>query len=222
MRRRGAVSSATRDGRYAHAGTAFADRLRAALTLRLPGGILWCSPSRDFMGSGDFMDIAAIRLLVLDVDGVLTDGRLTFTEDGERTKTFHVRDGCAIRLWRRCGGQVAILSGRRVPVVSARAEELGIELVRLGVSDKGDAFVSLVGDAGCDVRETAYVGDDAPDLAPMRRCGLAVAVADAAPVVKRAADLITRRGGGAGAVAEVVEYVLRAQGRWPRDALSPV
>jgi len=160
------------------------------------------------------MDLALIRLLILDVDGVLTDGRLVITADAAVGQAFHVQDGCAIKLWRRCGGKAAILSGRDCVGVTNRVKELGVEWVRLGVTDKLAGYQELLGATDCGDDRVAYMGDDLPDLRPMSRCGFPVAVADAAPAVKRASRYVTRRPGGRGAVAEVVELLLRRQHRW--------
>ena len=166
------------------------------------------------------MDFASIKLLILDVDGVLTDGRVVRTSHGEGDKRFHVQDGCAIKLWERCGGKVAIISGRGGESVNLRAAELGIEWVHTEITDKPLAYEKVLATAGCDDTAAAYVGDDLPDLAVMRRVGLSVAVADAAFAVKQIADYVTRRCGGCGAVAEVVELLLRKQGRWSRTLLT--
>lgn len=159
---------------------------------------------------------ALIELLILDVDGVLTDGRLTTASGGESAKSFYVQDGCAIKLWQRCGGKVAILSGRSSEAVTRRATELAIEWVHLAVTDKLSAYDDIVASTGCDDAAVAYLGDDLPDVGPMLRCGFPVAVANAVPAVKRASLYVTRRGGGEGAVAEVVELLLRKQKRWSR------
>lgn len=157
---------------------------------------------------------ASIDLLILDVDGVLTDGRLTPLPGGEASKAFYVQDGCALKLWQRCGGQTAILSGRSDTAVLRRAAELGIECVRTGVSDKTAAYGEILASLGFRDAAVAYLGDDLPDLGPMARCGFPVAVANAASAVKRVATYVTRRGGGAGAVAEVVELLLRKRNQW--------
>ena len=165
------------------------------------------------------MDPTAINLIILDVDGVLTDGRVTTSPDGDVAKGFHVHDGCALKLWQRSGGKVAILSGREGRQITQRASELGIEWVRMGVVNKSKVYTDLLALADCEDQAVAYVGDDLPDLGPMSRCGIAVAVANAVGPVKRAADYVTRRGGGSGAVAEVVEWLLRKKGLWSREAL---
>lgn len=163
------------------------------------------------------MDITAIQLLVLDVDGVLTDGRISMVSEGESAKAFYVQDGFAIKLWRASGGKVAILSGRSDGGVAQRAAELGIDCVHLDVDDKLAAFETILTSVGCDGAASGYMGDDRPDLQPMGRCGFPIAVFNAIPAVKRAAAYVTRRCGGAGAVAEAVEFILRRQGRWPRS-----
>ena len=160
------------------------------------------------------MNVARIELLILDVDGVLTDGRLIMGSYGEPAKAFHAQDGCAIKLWQQCGGKAAILSGRPSEAVGRRAAELGIEHVRTGVTDKLSAYVEIVSALGCTDTVVAYVGDDLPDISPMRRCGLPIAVANAVPAIKQVSQYVTRRRGGEGAVAEVVEILLRKQARW--------
>lgn len=165
------------------------------------------------------MDFGALQLLILDVDGVLTDGSVAAVEQHSVAR-FHVQDGCAIKVWRRCEGRVAILSGRAEAGVVERAAELGIEWVRLGVAEKQSEYESILKAAGCGDASVVYMGDDLPDLGPMGRCGFPVAVANAVPAIKRAASYVTRRRGGEGAVAEVVELVLRKQKRWNRSLLK--
>jgi len=154
-----------------------------------------------------------IKLLILDVDGVLTDGRLSPRAEDEPARWFHVHDGCAIKLWRRSGGKVAILSAREGRDVVNRAAELGIDWVKLGVADKLAGYEAILTSADCVDAAVAYVGDDLPDLGPMSRCAWSVAVGDATPAVKRAASYVTRLAGGCGAVAEVIELILRQQKR---------
>lgn len=160
------------------------------------------------------MDPRNIQTIVLDVDGVLTDGRITPGERGDLGKRFSVRDGFAIKQWMRSGGQIAILSGRRSPEVTRRAAELGIELVRQDAQDKGEALRELLRELNASADRVAYVGDDGPDLPAAEQCGLAVTVADGAPAVKKRAHLVTRQRGGEGAVAELIEWLMRKQGRW--------
>jgi 3-deoxy-D-manno-octulosonate 8-phosphate phosphatase (KDO 8-P phosphatase) len=152
-----------------------------------------------------------IRVLVLDVDGVLTDGRLYFGATGEEQKVFHVRDGAGIKAVQQLGITVAVLSGRRSPPTVQRCRELGIAEVFLGVEDKERAFEALCTRLGVTARECACVGDDTPDLPLLRQAGLGVAVADAHADVRRAAHRTTVTAGGQGAVREVCDWLLGAR-----------
>lgn len=158
--------------------------------------------------------LARVQLLLLDVDGVLTEGGVTWTNEGIEQKTFHIRDGLGIRLWQRAGGRTGIVTGRAGRVVQLRAEELGIGLVRQGVEDKLEATAAILAECGLAWEQTAFVGDDLPDLAVMTRCGVGVAVANACPEVVAAAAIVTRLPGGRGAVREVIEQMLKARGGW--------
>ncbi|WP_435017432.1 KdsC family phosphatase [Tundrisphaera sp. TA3] len=158
------------------------------------------------------MRCQAIELLVLDVDGVLTDGVIAIDDNGVETKHFHVRDGSAIALWRKAGKRVAILSGRSARCVDIRAAELGISPVIQGASDKGKPFLALLAELGLRSTQACYVGDDLADLPVMGVAGLAACPNDAAPEVRRSAHMITNRQGGRGAVREVIEKILDAQG----------
>ena len=153
-----------------------------------------------------------IRLLVLDVDGVLTDGRLYISAAGEELKVFHVRDGSGLVAAQRAGIAVAIISGRDSAAVTRRAAELGIRHVRQGVSDKGAEFDRLLAELGVAAEHAACVGDDTPDLPMLRRAGLAVAVADAHPALREAAHWITPSNGGLGAVRDVCDLLLSTRG----------
>lgn len=153
-------------------------------------------------------------MLIFDVDGVLTDGRIAPAEAGDTQKTFSSQDGYAIKVWRSQRRSVALISGRKSLLVDRRAAELGIDFVHTGIDDKIEAFGSVLAAAKVSAAEAAYVGDDLPDLPVMRRCGLPIAVANAVPDVKRAAAYVTRREGGLGAAAEVVEWLLRLEGKW--------
>jgi 3-deoxy-D-manno-octulosonate 8-phosphate phosphatase (KDO 8-P phosphatase) len=155
-----------------------------------------------------------LRVLVLDVDGVLTDGRLTYLPGGGEAKTFYARDGLGIQLLQAAGCRVAIVSGRESEVVARRARELSIELTFLGIADKVEAYESLLREQKLTEEEVAYVGDDLPDLPLIRRAGLSFAVADAAPEVRAAAHVVLRSGGGQGAVREACERILKAKGAW--------
>ncbi|MBS0375494.1 MAG: HAD hydrolase family protein [Proteobacteria bacterium] len=151
-----------------------------------------------------------IRLLVLDVDGVLTDGRLWFGADGESLKAFHVRDGAGIKAALAAGIEVAIISGRRSAAVERRAAELGLRHVQQGCEDKGAALRALAATIGVPLTAVACVGDDTPDLPMLALAALPVAVADAHPAVLAAARHVTRAGGGAGAVREICDLLLGA------------
>ena len=153
-----------------------------------------------------------IQLLVLDVDGVLTDGRLHLSAAGEEIKVFHVRDGSGLVAAQRAGITVAIISGRDSGAVTRRAAELGIRHVRQGVSDKGTELDRLLAELGVAAEHTACVGDDTPDLPMLRRAGLGVAVADAHPALREAAHWITPSNGGQGAVREVCDLLLSTRG----------
>lgn len=167
------------------------------------------------MTEPDHVQVAArIRLLCLDVDGVLTDGSIFLDDEGVETKRFFVRDGTGLRAWQRAGGTVAIITGRGGKAVQRRADELGIDIVRTGVGRKGPVFESILTELGIEAAEAAMVGDDLPDLPILERCGYPVAVQDAIPEVRNAARLVTERPGGHGAVREVVEHLLKARGEW--------
>lgn len=155
-----------------------------------------------------------IELLLVDVDGVLTDGVIALDDNGVETKHFHVRDGSAVTLWRKCGKRVAILSGRWAPAVDRRAAELGIAPVIQGASEKGAPFRALIRELGLDARQVCYVGDDLPDLPVLGAVGLAACPADAADEVRAVAHFVATAPGGKGAVREVVETVLKLQGVW--------
>ena len=155
-----------------------------------------------------------IELLVLDVDGVLTDGGIIVDDEGVETKVFFVRDGLAIKYWQRAGKKVAVVSARRSKATERRTEELGIEYLRQGTLDKLAVVDEILGAERLERRQACFVGDDVVDLAAMRAVGLGVAVADAAADVGPAATYVTQARGGRGAVREVIELVLRAQGRW--------
>lgn len=160
------------------------------------------------------LEVAArIRLLVLDVDGVLTDGRLFISASGEEFKVFHVRDGSGLVALQKAGVTVAIISGRDSAAVSRRAAELGIRHVQQGVADKAAALAALQRATGVAPGETACMGDDTPDLPMLQAAALAIAVADAHPAAKAAAHWVTTAGGGQGAVREACDLLLSARTR---------
>jgi 3-deoxy-D-manno-octulosonate 8-phosphate phosphatase (KDO 8-P phosphatase) len=155
-----------------------------------------------------------IDLLVLDVDGVLTDGSIVYDDDGVDRKSFYVRDGFGLKQWQLEGKQAALITGRTSKVVEVRAAELGLTPVIQGALDKLAGYRRLLEEKPLAPERICYVGDDLPDLPVLRRCGLAVAVADACPEVIAQAHFVTQARGGRGAVREVVELILRCQGRW--------
>jgi 3-deoxy-D-manno-octulosonate 8-phosphate phosphatase (KDO 8-P phosphatase) len=159
-------------------------------------------------------DLRTIEMLVLDVDGVLTDGRVITHSDGSESKCFHVLDGHGIRLWQRAGLQMAWLSGRVSTATMRRAEELQVQYVLQDCHVKLPALQQLLERLGMPAGKVAYVGDDLMDVPVLRYVGFAVAVADAVAEVRAHADYVTTRPGGRGAVREVIEYILKNSGRW--------
>ena len=157
---------------------------------------------------------AHVRLVILDVDGVLTDGRLYFGPQGEALKVFDVRDGHGIKLLRAAGIEVAILSSRRSEIVGVRARELGITRVLQGEADKRAGLQRLLADTDTVPAHCAFIGDDWPDLPVLAQVGLAATVADAVPEVRSVAHWIAPAAGGRGAVRQLAEFILRAQGRF--------
>jgi 3-deoxy-D-manno-octulosonate 8-phosphate phosphatase (KDO 8-P phosphatase) len=155
-----------------------------------------------------------IRLLLLDVDGVLTDGSIIYTDTGQEIKRFHTRDGLGLKLAMEAGIQVGIVTGRRGPALMHRCRNLGIDLVFDGIDDKGTALEHISGQLDIPKSQIAFVGDDLPDLPIMRRVGVAVAVADACPEIRQAAHMVTSASGGSGAVREVCQVLLQAMGTW--------
>jgi len=153
-----------------------------------------------------------IELVIFDVDGVLTDGSLFIGDDGQEYKAFNSRDGHGIRMLQECGIRAAILTGRQSEVVKHRTRDLGIELVMQGYRDKRPAFEALLKETGLTPDVVAYVGDDVVDLPVMKQVGLAIAVADAHPMVLEHADWVTRVNGGRGAARDVCEFLMRARG----------
>ncbi|MFN2579023.1 MAG: KdsC family phosphatase [Pyrinomonadaceae bacterium] len=155
-----------------------------------------------------------IKLLLMDCDGTLTDGRIWLTADGDEQKAFHAHDGQGISIWHGAGFKSGIISGRASSGVKRRAHELKVAYVHQYAKNKIVALEDIMADAGVSADECCFIGDDLGDIAILRRVGLAAAVADAAPETKDAAHYVTRLRGGAGAVREVVELILKAQNRW--------
>jgi 3-deoxy-D-manno-octulosonate 8-phosphate phosphatase (KDO 8-P phosphatase) len=160
-----------------------------------------------------------IKLLLLDVDGVMTDGRFTINDRGEETKAFNVKDGLGLKMLMSSGLEVVIVTGRRSQALAHRSRELGIEEVYQGVKDKNTVCQQLKKAKGLKKEQVCSLGDDIPDLAMFTESGLSIAVADAVKEVREAADFITKSNGGFGAVREACELILKCQGKW-RDALA--
>jgi YrbI family 3-deoxy-D-manno-octulosonate 8-phosphate phosphatase len=157
---------------------------------------------------------ARIKLLLMDCDGVLTDGRIWLFENGEEQKGFHTRDGLGIDLWHRAGFRSGIISGRRSSAVETRARTLGMSFLTQGHENKIQAFAEVVAQAGVMNAEVAYIGDDLNDVPLILQSGLGVAVADAAPEARESAHYVTKAHGGFGAVREAIELILKSKGRW--------
>ncbi len=156
-----------------------------------------------------------IKMLVLDVDGVMTDGSIILDSHGNETKAFHVRDGHGIKLVQKAGVRVAIITGRSSEVVNIRAGELGITEVHQGAADKLPVYDSLVSKYGLRDEQVAYIGDDSVDLSILMRVGFAAAVADADPSIRPHVDLIAKSKGGRGAVREIINFILKNRGTKP-------
>ncbi len=158
--------------------------------------------------------LAHIKLLLLDVDGVLTDGSLYFDHKGEEIKAFNSKDGLGLRLLMKAGIQVGIITGRKSKALQHRCENLGIDLMFENIQDKASVLDQIATRSGIGLQETAFVGDDLLDLALFGKVSVAIAVADAHPSVLKRADMITAAKGGAGAVREVCDAILREKGLW--------
>ncbi len=158
--------------------------------------------------------IARLKLLIFDVDGVLTDGSIIVTDSGEEAKRFHVRDGFAIKAAQKLGYEVGIITGRCTRAVTHRAEDLAIDRVIQRCSNKGEGISQMCEQAGIDVSEAFFMGDDLIDLPAMNRAGVAAAPADAASEVREVVDYVTQAKGGRGAVREAIEWLLKQRGQW--------
>ena len=162
----------------------------------------------------------ALRLILSDVDGVMTDGTVLLLPDGGEAKAFHIRDGLGIVLAQRAGLRTGLLSGRSSPVVARRAAELGMSVVRQGVSDKGAELRRILKEEGLEASQVAYIGDDVNDLPVMEAVALAAAPADAPVEVRARAFMVMEARGGQGCLREFVEAILRARGDWDRALAS--
>ena len=155
-----------------------------------------------------------IEILLADVDGVLTDGRVILSNQGIETKQFHIRDGMGVHLWHKAGYRFGVISMRSSQVVKMRAAELDVSIVRQGTVDKLATAMEILVEFGLSPQQACYLGDDLPDVRVIRAVGLGVAVADACAEAREAAAYVTLARGGGGAVREVVELILKAQRRW--------
>lgn len=159
-------------------------------------------------------DFEKIKLILSDVDGVLTDGGISFDNNGVESKQFHIKDGLGIKMWQRAGFRFGILTARTSHIVKVRSAELGIDIVRQGFESKLPTAETLAQNMNLSLEEVCYIGDDLTDLPVIRAVGLGVAVADAVSELLSAADLVTQKAGGKGAVRELIEQILRSTGRW--------
>ena len=166
------------------------------------------------LGSALADKIGKVKVLILDVDGVLTDGRIVISDDGQETKCFNVRDGHGLKMIRRAGVEVMFLTGRKSRVVEHRARELGVERLYQGALDKLAVLQEILNSTGLSPGQVAYMGDDIVDLPVLRRAGFSVTVSDAHEDVLKAVDLVTKNPGGRGAGREVCEIILKVQGKW--------
>jgi len=158
--------------------------------------------------------VGEVKLLILDVDGVLTDGAITYSDDGREYKSFNVRDGHGIKLLMRAGIDVAVITARNSTIVERRCKELGIEHLYQGALTKLIVYEELLGKLGLDPSETAYVGDDLIDQPVLKRAGFSAAPCDAVEEVRSVVDCVTKAPGGGGAVREVIEIILKIQDKW--------
>lgn len=155
-----------------------------------------------------------IRLIISDVDGVLTDGGITFDNSGMESKTFNIKDGLGIKMWQRAGNHFAVLTARQSQIVDTRCGELGIEIVKQGFSKKLQAAVDVANSLDVPLHQTCFIGDDLTDLSTINHVGFGVAVADAVPEIQAAASFVTTAKGGKGAIRELIEYLLRSSNEW--------
>jgi 3-deoxy-D-manno-octulosonate 8-phosphate phosphatase (KDO 8-P phosphatase) len=159
-----------------------------------------------------------IKMLILDVDGVMTDGRIIMDDEGRQLKNFDVRDGHGLKIIQRYGINIAILTGRKSEVVNHRAHDLEIKDVYQGALNKKEVFKKILLKHNLEASAVAFMGDDIIDIPVLRQVGFSVAVADAVDVVKKSVAYVTKHKGGHGAVRELCEMILQAQGKWPEIA----
>lgn len=159
-------------------------------------------------------EVQSVKLLLSDIDGVMTDGKLIYGSDEVELKAFHVRDGLGIKLWQGCGLDFGMVTARRSPIVTRRAQELSIEIVEQGRPDKRAAVSQIAQERGVELSEVCYVGDDLHDLSAIQAVGLGVTVCDAPEEIKSAAQIVLTSRGGEGAIRELVEFILKSKGVW--------
>ena len=160
------------------------------------------------------IEASRIRLLAMDVDGVLTSGEIVYSDAGEEIKTFNIQDGLGIVVARRVGLKSAIITGRESPALARRAEELGVDVIVQGCVNKGEGMRRVLVDLALSREEAAFIGDDINDIPAFRECGLKIAVANSSDDLKALADHVTEKPGGHGAVREAIELILKSQGKW--------
>lgn len=172
------------------------------------------------MPSEPSLNLEPIRLLLSDVDGILTTGALTFDNNGLESKTFHVRDGMAIKLWQNAGRSFGVITARSSKIVETRMGELGVGIVCQGSKDKVASAEEILNELNLSFENVCYIGDDLTDLALLKQCGFAATVADGVPEVKLAVDYVTSATGGTGAIRELIELILKRRGQWDQ-AIEP-
>lgn len=160
------------------------------------------------------IDFGKIKLLVLDVDGVLSDGRILMSSAGDEIKSFCVKDGAGLKYWQRSGGKIAWITGRSSPLVAARAEELGVDILKQDCKIKLPVYEDVLAELDVSQEETAVVGDDLPDLPMLLRCGFSATPADGVEEVRSRVDYLCQTLGGKGCVREVIELIMKKSGRW--------
>jgi YrbI family 3-deoxy-D-manno-octulosonate 8-phosphate phosphatase len=166
------------------------------------------------------LNLEPIRLLLSDVDGILTTGALTFDNNGLESKTFHVRDGMGIKLWQKSGRSFGVITARSSRIVDHRMQELGVKLVQQGSQDKIADAQEILTDMNLTFENVGYIGDDLTDLGLLKRCGFSATVADGVPEVKQAVDYVTTASGGTGAIRELIEMILKSQNQWQQTIQS--
>ena len=162
----------------------------------------------------------SIQLILSDVDGVMTDGGITYDNQGIETKTFHVRDGMGIKLWQKTGHRFGVITARSSHIVKLRMDELGVDFIRQGTEQKLAAAQQIIEELKLETENVCYIGDDLTDVGLMKSVGMSASVADAAEDVKKVADYVTKSTGGKGAIRELIEMILKSQKRWKELLLS--